>query len=333
MAEAQRRREVGRGERVLPGVWRLRLPLPWPGVPHCNAWAIAAGDGIVIVDTGMHEPGSMGHLERALEQVGLRLEHVRLLVCTHAHSDHYGEAATIVERTGCELWMHPAYEHVKLAATDYDAALERRIEVALQSGVPREPLEAYRESQRGRGIGIAGLVAPDRELVPGVVVDTDLGAWTVHETPGHAPSHVCLFQPERRLLVSGDHLLGRVSLYYDFGHTPDPAGEFLRSLDVVDALDARLCLPGHGRTFTDVRAHVEANRTAVHERLQRVREVISNGSGPLTAFEAVPLVYGQPVTPMTANWWLSETLTYLVHLEREGVARRIPGQPERWTTL
>ncbi|MDQ5808362.1 MAG: MBL fold metallo-hydrolase [Actinomycetota bacterium] len=333
MAEARRRREVGRGERVLPGVWRLRLPLPWPGVPHCNAWAIAAGDGIVLVDTGMHEPGSMRHLERALEQVGLRLEHVRLLVCTHAHSDHYGEAATIVERTGCELWMHPAYEHVKLAATDYDAALERRVEIALQSGVPEEPLRAYQESQRGRGIGIAGLVAPDRELVPGVVVETDLGPWTVHETPGHAPSHVCLFQPERRLLVSGDHLLGRVSLYYDFGHTPDPAGEFLSSLDVVDALDARLCLPGHGRTFTDVRAHVEANRAAVHERLARVRDVISNGSGPLTAFEALPLVYGEPVTPMTANWWLSETLTYLVHLERSGVARRIPGRPERWTTL
>jgi glyoxylase-like metal-dependent hydrolase (beta-lactamase superfamily II) len=333
MAEAQRRREVGRGERVLPGVWRLRLPLPWPGVPHCNAWALAAGDGVVLVDTGMHEPGSMGHLERALDQVGLRLEHVRLLVCTHAHSDHYGEAATIVERTGCELWMHPAYGHVKLAATDYDAALERRIEVALQSGVPEEPLRAYRESQRGRGIGIAGLVEPHEELVPGVVVETDLGPWTVHETPGHAPSHVCLFQPDRRLLISGDHLLGRVSLYYDYGHTPDPAGEFLRSLDVVDALDARLCLPGHGRTFTDVRAHVEANRAAVHDRLARVRDVIADGSAPLTAYEAVPLIYGQPVTPMTANWWLSETLSYLTHLERQGVAERVRGRPERWRIL
>ena len=333
MAEAQRRREVGRGERVLPGVWRLRLPLPWVGVPHCNAWALAAGDGIVLVDTGMHEPGSMAHLERALEQVGLKLDHVRLLVVTHAHSDHYGEAATIVERTGCELWMHPAYEHVRLAATDYDAALERRIEVALQSGVPKEPLLAYQEEQRGKGMGIAGFVAPDRELVPGVVVETDLGPWTVHETPGHAPSHVCLFQPERRLLISGDHLLGRVSLYYDYGHTPDPAGEFLRSLDVVDELDARLCLPGHGRTFTDVRAHVEANRTAVHERLRRVREVISDGAAPLTAYEAVPLIYGEPVTPLTANWWLSETLTYLTHLEREGLAERVPGHPERWRTL
>ena len=65
-------RELGRGERVLPGVWRLRLPLPWPGVPHCNAWAVAAGDGVVLFDTGMHEPGSLAHLERALEMVNLR---------------------------------------------------------------------------------------------------------------------------------------------------------------------------------------------------------------------------------------------------------------------
>ncbi|MCW3048878.1 MAG: fold metallo-hydrolase, partial [Solirubrobacterales bacterium] len=52
MTAPTRKRELGRGERVLPGVWRLRLPLPWPGVPHCNAWAVAAGDGIVLFDTG-----------------------------------------------------------------------------------------------------------------------------------------------------------------------------------------------------------------------------------------------------------------------------------------
>ena len=92
-----RRRELARADRVLPGLWRLRLPLPWPGVPHGNAYAIAAGDGVVLVDTGLHEPGSMRQLELALDQAGLRVEHVRLVVCTHAHSDHYGQAATIVE--------------------------------------------------------------------------------------------------------------------------------------------------------------------------------------------------------------------------------------------
>src|SRR5436190_1243926 len=83
IAAPARKREVGRGERTLPGVWRLRLPLPWPGIPHCNAWAVAAGDGVVLFDTGMHEAGSMAHLDRALDMVGLRVEHVRLVVCTH----------------------------------------------------------------------------------------------------------------------------------------------------------------------------------------------------------------------------------------------------------
>jgi glyoxylase-like metal-dependent hydrolase (beta-lactamase superfamily II) len=169
-----------------------------------------------------------------------------------------------------------------------------------------------------------------------VEIETDLGVWTVHETPGHAPSHVCLHQADRRVLISGDHLLGRVSLYYDVGYSPDPAGEFLHSLDVVDELDARLCLSGHGRTFTDVRAHVDANRVAVTERLDKVRSVISDGRAPLTAFEAVPLIYGEPVTPLNANWWLNETLAYLQHLEVIGEAERIAGttstDPERWAS-
>lgn len=332
MPDHTRKREVGRGERALPGLWRLRLPLPWPGVPHCNAWAIGAGSGIVLVDTGMHEPGSEAHLDRALSQVNLKVETVRLLVCTHAHSDHYGQAATIVRRAGCELWMHPDHEHLRAAATDPEAALTQRIEVARQSGVPEAPLEAYREAAAGRGYGVAEYIEPDRDLVPGVRVETDLGAWEVIETPGHAPSHVCLFQPEKRLLISGDHLLGRVSLFYDYGWSPDPVGEFLGSLDRVETLDARLCLAGHGRTFADVQSHIDANRALVHERLENVVTVLAT-HGPLTAFAAVPHVYDAPINAMNANWWLSETLCYLTHLEAIGRASRLPGEdggPERW---
>lgn len=267
---------------MLPGVWRLRLPLPWPGVPHCNAWALAAGSGVVLVDTGMHLPGSLDQLERALEQVNLRLEHVRLVVCTHAHSDHWGQAAPILERAGCELWMHPNHAH-------------------------------------------ATRVHEDRELVPGVSVETDLGEWSVLETPGHAPSHVSLFQPQRRLLISGDHLLGRISLFYDYGWSPDPAGEFLRSLDVVDALDARLCLSGHGKPFVDVHGHVEGNRRLVAERLQAVHGALAPDGGR-TVVEIIPQVYDEPMSEYTATWWLSETLSYLRHLEVTGVAIRDPGE-------
>jgi glyoxylase-like metal-dependent hydrolase (beta-lactamase superfamily II) len=325
-----RQRQLSRADRVLPGLWRLRLPLPWPGVPHVNAFAIAAVDGVVLVDTGLHEPGAMLQLERALDQAGLTLEHVRLLVCTHAHSDHYGLAAPIVERSGCELWMHPNHEHMTRAARDPERALERRLEVARQSGVPPSPLAEFESVRRGQGFGIAEIVMPDRELVAGVEIQTDLGTWQVHETPGHAPSHVVLHQPERGLLLSGDHLLGRVSLYYDYGDTPDPAGEFQSSLDVVDELDVQLVLAGHGRPVRDARALTAANRRAVNEKLERIRGAL--GIGPRTPFELVPEVIDNELPPaMMVGWGLSETLSYLTHLERRGEAVRLDGEePERW---
>jgi glyoxylase-like metal-dependent hydrolase (beta-lactamase superfamily II) len=324
MRKPTRPREVGRGERVLPGVWRLRLPLPWPNVPHCNAWAIAAGDGIVLVDTGTHEPGSLAQLERALDQVGLRLEHVRLLVCTHAHADHCGQAGPILERAGCELWAHPNLEHFNAGADDPEAAHDRRVEIARQSGVPTAPPD------RGRPLA-AGPLHPDRDLVPGVEIETDLGTWSVHETPGHAPSHVCLFQPERRLLISGDHLLGRVSLYFDYGWTPDPVGEFLGSLDVTEALGARLALSGHGRPFSDVRDHHAANRKLVRERLDAVAAALAEG--PSTAYDLLPAVYGDRLTPEIRGWMLTKVLCYLTHLELMGVVRRIEGEPEHWAAV
>jgi len=329
VSETNTKRELGRGERVMAGVHRLRLPLPWPGVPHCNAWAVAAGDGVVLFDTGMHQPGSMAHLERALEMCHLRIEDIRLVVCTHAHSDHYGQAATIVERAGCELWMNPNYQHMSQWAQDTDAAIARRLEIARQSGVPEEPLRRYAEQRKDHDSGIAALVEPDRPLLQGVTVATDLGPWTVHETPGHAPSHVCLFQPERRLLISGDHLLGRISLFFDYGYSPDPVGEFVNSLGVVERLGARLCLPGHGRTFTDVHAHIQGNRALVAERARRILAAMA--PQPATAFEIVPQIYDDvPFSPATAPWLLMETLSFLLHLELTERAIRIPGEPERW---
>jgi glyoxylase-like metal-dependent hydrolase (beta-lactamase superfamily II) len=256
---------------------------------------------------------------------------VRLLVCTHAHADHYGQAAAVVDRTGCELWMHPNHGHMSRAASDPEFYLEQRLEIARLSGVSAEALRRYLERRRDTDTGIARVIEPDRPLVEGVTVGSDLGEWQVVETPGHAPSHVCLWQPQRRLLISGDHLLGRVSLYFDYGHSPDPAGEFLHSLEKVEDLDARLALPGHGRTFTDVRAHIHANRRLVADRVQKVLDAI--GHEPLTPVEIIPHVYGQELTELTAHWWLSETLSYLQHLEMTGRARRIPSEPptpERW---
>ena len=162
MSETVPKRELGRGERVLPGVYRLRLPLPWPGVPHCNAWAVAAGDGVVLFDTGMHQPGSMAHLERALAMCNLRLEDIRLVVCTHAHSDHYGQAGDDRRARRLRAVDASALRAHDAWAEDPSAAIAQRLEIARQSGVPEEPLRRYAERRKDHDSGIAAVIEPDR---------------------------------------------------------------------------------------------------------------------------------------------------------------------------
>ena len=324
--------EAPRTERILPGVWRLRLSLPWPGVPHGNAWAVERDGGIVMFDTGMGGKGRLRQLDLALTQAGFGVEDVRLVVCTHSHTDHYGLAGSIVEAAGCELWMHPRWEHVRPLAEDSKAALEARIEVARQSGVPPKSLERYREArEEDDETGIDILKEPDRELVPGVEVETDLGTWQVYETPGHAPSHVVLHQPERKLLISGDHLLGRTVLFFDHGHSPDPVGEFLSSLEVAEGLDVELVLPGHGRTFRDPEAKIAESRRQVAELLQKVPAALAGGEEK-TAFEIVAEIIGPDMvnTPASA-WVLQIVLSCLDHLAIAGEVETVEGtDPQRW---
>jgi len=331
MAEQRKRPEAPRTERVLPGVWRLRLPLPWPGVPHGNVWAVAADGGIVLFDTGIGGKGRMRQFDLALAQAGFGLEDVKLLVCTHSHTDHYGLAAPIVEGAGCELWMHPAWEHVRLLADDPAAAMEQRFEVGRQSGVPLSSLERFRERRQDEeDTGIDAIVEPDRDLLPGVEVETDLGAWQVHETPGHAPSHVVLHQAKRKLMISGDHLLGRTVLFFDHGHTPDPVGEFLRGLDTIEPLAVDLVLPGHGRTFRDPKVKIEEARRQVEEMLAKVRA--SLGEGERTAYEIVEDVVGpENVGNIGSVWVLQIVLSCLDHLAILGEVAEVEGtDPRKW---
>ena len=279
------RPERARADKIVPGIWRLRLPLPWDATPHGNAYAVSAGDGIVLFDTGYGGEDGLKQLELGLELAGFGLDDVRLVVCTHTHSDHYGCAASIVERTGAPLWLHPAWDHVKATATDFDAAIDARLELARRNGIPDQLVAEMEGMRRGSSSGFDGAPGPDRELTDGVAIETDLGAWITHETPGHAPSHVVLHQPERRLLISGDMIVGRVFLFFDAGHTPDPVGEFVDSLDVVEGLDTGLVLSGHGKPFRDARAKVAANRAEVERQLGVVREALAGE--PKTIYELI----------------------------------------------
>ena len=141
---------------------------------------------------------------------------------------------------------------------------------------------------------------------------------------------VGVHEPDSGVLLSGDHLLGRISLFFDYGHTKDPVGEFLDSLDKVEELDVRLCLSGHGRPFRDADAKIEANRKLVGEQLDRVRGSLKKGEK--SAFEVVPDLIGEEnLSPGAAAWGLQLALAYIDHLAIRGEVEKVDGtDPVAW---
>lgn len=307
------------------GLHRLSLPCPYEAVRHANAYAIDRDDGIMLVDCG---PGNDVSCERALEnalaQIGRSVADIRCLVLTHVHPDHAGLAAWVHERSGAEVLTHPGARHGFAVTVDGDGVRRKRRRRAWLEGVPDADLDGF-EDVRGDTIRLVDY-APS--LVDGASLNSALGDWQVLATPGHASSHIVLLQPERALLISGDVLLPRFAPWYDYGHSADPVGEFLGSLDVLASrAAAATALPGHGRPTAELPDLIADYRIGVQGRLERVERALAQQSG---GAYAVGLRVFRDASSLRARVRsTAETIAYLRHLRCTGRVGRTVAEDGR----
>jgi glyoxylase-like metal-dependent hydrolase (beta-lactamase superfamily II) len=299
------------------GLWRLRLPTPWPQISHANAYAIdAAAGSVVLVDAGCggHASG-LEAVEAAIAGCGRELADVSDLVITHLHSDHFGSAARVAEHTGCRVWASSEGEHFLGAFREPDRHRADRERLARRLGVP-EQVVAEMTDVREETDGIDGDLVPDEPLCDGTRIPTALSDLVVIETPGHAPSQVCLHLPERELLIVGDVVGPVLAPFFDLGFSTDPVAQHLESLRRLQALDVRLILPGHGRPLGDPRGLLEANVDGIGERVDRLEAAIR--AAPGSGWELFVRLHGGSLDPATRVWRIWETAAYLEHLVCSG---------------
>jgi glyoxylase-like metal-dependent hydrolase (beta-lactamase superfamily II) len=129
-------------------------------------------------------------------------------------------------------------------------------------------------------------VLPDRLLEDGVSAGvpgrTVIGIWT----PGHSPGHMCFEAPDEALLFGGDHLLPTISPHIgllDYDSAADPLGNFLWSLDRLEARAPATVLPAHQYRYAGLHDRTRSLREHHQERLEALRVVLRAGSA--TAWE------------------------------------------------
>jgi glyoxylase-like metal-dependent hydrolase (beta-lactamase superfamily II) len=278
-----------RAEPVTDGIVRLVLPLPYTETATVNAFLLERRGGWCLVDCGSSVTPGWEALEHALGLAGVEPAAIELLVCTHAHADHYGLASVVAERCGCPLALAPG----KTASADWirdpPVPLRDRLALARRAGVPPE-LRAAAVSHPGDD-GLHPRPEPDVVLLEGDTVETTVGAWRVVPAPGHAPTQVVLLEERSGMLLSADLVLGGPIPYLEYDYTPDPWLEHRDSLLRARALEPRLLLPGHGKPTEAADARIAATLGAVAAAPERLLAAV--GGPPSSAFEAAEAVLGE----------------------------------------
>lgn len=312
-----------------PDVFRLVLPLPFPGLDRVNAYLLA-GDEPTLVDCGIFDPApDDGHgfddLLAALAACDVAVEDVTRLVVTHPHIDHYGLAGRVMEASGCELWMHAAARDELNMYRAPERSIESLRHLLADHGVSESEIDELVGFEDWRSY-VSSVVDADKWLHGGETFSTGGRLWQVVHTPGHSPSHVCVWSPEDRVLISGDHLLGTITPHIDFkrGEDEDPLGEFLTSLEKVAALSPELVLPGHGHPFPEGAERARVIIRHHDRRLGSILQVIRRQAG--SASEITDEIFGTTLLNFQRRLALGEALAHLAYLRLRGEIERIQRQ-------
>ncbi|MGH3408693.1 MAG: MBL fold metallo-hydrolase, partial [Streptosporangiaceae bacterium] len=194
------------------------------------------------------------------------------------------------------------------------------------SGAPPGHLAELSARQPAGGPG-RGMARADRTLTHGDLIDVPGLTVRAIWTPGHSPGHLCFHLESRGLLLTGDHVLPRITpniSVYDL--TSSPLDDYLDSLAALRGIEPGEVLPAHEYRFTDLDARLDSLAEHHQERLDEVSQALSAVPDGLSAWQVARRVsWSRPwdqLGPFQHQAALGEVSAHLRHLERHGHARR-----------
>jgi glyoxylase-like metal-dependent hydrolase (beta-lactamase superfamily II) len=310
---------------VADDIYQVRLPLPF-ALNIVNCYLIRGNDGWTVLDTGLNTGAAQAAWNAAFDMLGITPRDINHVLLTHVHPDHYGMAGWFQSQAAPD-----AIPPVKLSARE--AQLAR----LLWEG------EGKQANEFDRFLAACGMPADMVATVAVSLADTidktfphpirqemieagdeiTIGKRTfklIH-APGHSDGQLILYDAADKLLLSGDHILMKITpnigLWPDTD--PNPLGRYLQSLESLRNLEVRLALPGHKALITDWRGRLDE---LLHHHALRIDNTYAAIKGGATVYEASLKVFNSfTFSPHEWRFAMAETLAHLEYLIVDGKAR------------
>ncbi len=333
--------EIGQTIEVAPGIYWLRQGLPF-ALNHINCWLIedeimqeqGPVKGWTVVDCGVNTDASRDAWEILFgnQNTGLAGLPILRVIATHCHPDHIGLADWL-----CSRWNAPLY----MSAGEY--AFARMMSAGLP-GVDGPAMFPHFKKHGFVGTDMQDKIGERKHFYPKMVptVPTSYHRLSEHEMLrigqyewriitgfGHSPEHVSLYCAARKVLISGDMVLPRISTNVSvFAVEPEanPVQQYLDSLDKYRPLPEDVwVLPSHGKPFVGLHRRI-AQLNEHHQA--RLAEVEAACVTPLCAFEIVPLMFKRPLDAHQLTFAIGEALAHCHQLWFAGKLKRVLGNDD-----
>jgi glyoxylase-like metal-dependent hydrolase (beta-lactamase superfamily II) len=318
-------------QEIMPNLFRLEIPLPESPLKYLNSYVIRDAERSLIIDTGLNRKECLEAMQAGLRKLGLDLKKTDLFI-THLHADHFGLVGKLATDASNVYFSRPEKE--LLESWEGFGAM---IAYAGRNGFPENELRAALDKHPGAKYG--------SEWIPELKVLDDgdgIQAGDYHfkcvTTPGHTMGHTCLYEPSKKLLVAGDHILIDITPNIQcWSNQQNPLKHYLASLDKAAGLQVDLVLPGHRRLIRNPAARIEELKTHHRRRLDEVLTIL--GKRPMTAFAVASrmtwdLRYDDwNDFPVAQRWFATgEAISHLRYLEEAGkVLRQTRDQLTRYS--
>lgn len=300
---------------VEKGILRVTFDLPL-GIDHVHCYLLrASSGGWILVDTGLGTRDPEARWRPVLDELDAPIERI---VVTHMHPDHVGGARDIEGLTGAPVLQGREDYAQCLRAWGPARSLPGLAGWWSTHGLP-EPQAAAMAHETDR-LGQAVHFVRDPELLD---AGDEVDGWRVELLRGHADGHIVLVRDG--VLVAGDVLLGGITpaigLYPN--SRPDPLGDYLETLDRIEALDLRVAYPGHRDVLDDPAGRAREIRAHHADRLDAAHAALDGR--PLTAYEVSLELFASELSPVQRRFALAESLAHLERLVFAGRAERAGG--------